>query len=449
LTVASDSIAEGNEAFRVVLSGAENATIASGTGTVTILDDDEPEAAVSIADASVVEGPTGTREAQFAVTLSAAVAHPVSVAWETASGTALAGRDFAWGSGKVSFPPGVASRTVTVTILGDRTPEPDETFQVVLSGPAGVALVDASAEGRIVNDDAAARDLGGDLRSDILWRHAGGALYVWQMDGTGLKSSSYLPPISLAWTIQGLGDFNGDGKADVLWREATSGATYLWLMDGASAIGQGYTASQADNTWAIKGVGDFDGDGNADILWRHTGGALYIWLMDGTGIKSSSYLSPISLAWTIRGLGDFNGDGTTDILWRESSSGGTYLWLMNGATAVATGYTASQADNTWVIQGVGDFDGDSRADILWRHTGGALYVWQMQATGIKTSNYLPPISLSWTIQQLGDFNGDGRADILWRETAGATYAWLMDGAVAVGAGYTATQADGTWVIQGR
>jgi chitinase len=101
-----------------------------------------------------VEGSGGTRDIQFAVTLSSAVAHPVSVAWETASGTALAGQDFAWSSGTVTFPPGVTSRTVTVTIVGDGTPEPDESFRVVLGGTAGVVLGDASAEGRIVNDDA-------------------------------------------------------------------------------------------------------------------------------------------------------------------------------------------------------------------------------------------------------------------------------------------------------
>jgi hypothetical protein len=154
LTIAADSIPEASEAFRVVLSGAEGATLASSTGTLTILDDDDPAETVSIADASVVEGSGGTRDIQFAVTLSSAVAHPVSVAWETASGTALAGQDFAWSSGTVTFPPGVTSRTVTVTIVGDGTPEPDESFRVVLGGTAGVVLGDASAEGRIVNDDA-------------------------------------------------------------------------------------------------------------------------------------------------------------------------------------------------------------------------------------------------------------------------------------------------------
>ena len=73
-------------------------------------------------------------------------------------------------------------------------------------------------------------------------------------------------------------------------------------------------------------------------------------MMNGTSIASQTYLPPISLAWQIRQISDFNGDGRADILWRESASGSTYLWLMNGATAISSGYTASQADNTWTIQ---------------------------------------------------------------------------------------------------
>jgi len=405
---------------------------------------------LSIADAAVTEGHAGTTNATFTVTLAPATGTTVTVGYATSDGTATAGSDYTAASGTLTFAPQQTTQSFTVTVHGDRVIEPDETFQVVLSGLSGATLGRATAEGRILNDDHAARDLDGDGHSDIVWRHTGGALYVWQMNGTAIEASSYLLPIGLGWTIQGMGDFNGDGKSDVLWREATSGATYVWFMNGAAMIGAGYTASQTDNTWTIQGVGDFDGDGKSDILWRHTGGALYVWQMDGTSTKKSSYLLPISLAWQIQGLGDFDGDGKTDILWRETPSGATYVWFMDGASTISAGYTASQTDNTWTVQGVGDFGADGRSDILWRHTGGALYVWQMEGTATKKSSYLPPISLAWQIKQLGDFDGDGKTDILWREDpSGSTYEWLMDGAVTVGAGYTASQTDNSWVIQAR
>ena len=51
--------------------------------------------------------------------------------------------------------------------------------------------------------------------------------------------------------MQGVSDFNGDGKADILWRD-TGGNTYVWIMDGPHVVaGTGYTNSQADNAWQI------------------------------------------------------------------------------------------------------------------------------------------------------------------------------------------------------
>src|SRR5262249_11030519 len=74
-------------------------------------------------------------------------------------------------------------------------------------------------------------------------------------------------------------DFNGDVKADILWRHS-SGNVYIWNMNGFT-IGTTGSPANVTNDWSIQGVGDFDGDGKNDILWRHTSGLVYIWLMDG------------------------------------------------------------------------------------------------------------------------------------------------------------------------
>jgi hypothetical protein len=105
-------------------------------------------------------------------------------------------------------------------------------------------------------------DFDGDGRADILWRNAGGpdtgALFVWLMDGTSIKGATYLDPISIDWQVQGLGDYNGDGKSDILWRNVNPGAVdagrfYIWMMNGPAVIaGTGYTSPQADLSWRVE-----------------------------------------------------------------------------------------------------------------------------------------------------------------------------------------------------
>jgi len=65
----------------------------------------------------------------------------------------------------------------------------------------------------------------------------------------------------------------------------------------------------------IAGIGDFDGNGSEDILWRDTSGNVSIWLMNGTSILSTTVLGNVPLTWTVAETGDYNGDGMTDILW--------------------------------------------------------------------------------------------------------------------------------------
>jgi hypothetical protein len=112
-----------------------------------------PPPTVSINDASVTEGNTGTINATFTVTLSAPDRQSVKVNYSTANGTAAAGSDFQTASGTLTFAPGETSKTITVAVLGDQMYEPDETFAVNLSGPTNATIGDSNGIGTIVNDD--------------------------------------------------------------------------------------------------------------------------------------------------------------------------------------------------------------------------------------------------------------------------------------------------------
>jgi hypothetical protein len=109
---------------------------------------------VSIDDASITEGHSGTKTLAFTVRLSTTASSAVTVSVATSNGTAMAGTDYVTAIGSLAFSPGQTNRTFSVVVNGDRTPESDESFLVTLSNPANATLADAQATGRILNDDA-------------------------------------------------------------------------------------------------------------------------------------------------------------------------------------------------------------------------------------------------------------------------------------------------------
>jgi Calx-beta domain-containing protein/carboxypeptidase family protein len=163
----NDTVDEADETFTVNLSNPQNAIIKNdpntgrfeGTGVVTIRDDD-PLPIVSIGDATVTEGNSGSVNASFAVTLSADSARTISVNYATVNGSALEADDFSATSGTSTFASGETSKTLTVPVNGDTAFEPDESFTVNLAHPNNAEIGDATGLGTIANDDAQPTDPG-------------------------------------------------------------------------------------------------------------------------------------------------------------------------------------------------------------------------------------------------------------------------------------------------
>ena len=109
------------------------------------------------------------------------------------------------------------------------------------------------------------------------------------MNGTNAASVGAVGPFNPgpSWQIKGTGDFNGDGKSDILWQNTTAQPA-IWLMNGTNATFGGAAGSfNPGPSWHIKGTGDFNGDGKSDILWQSDDGTPAIWLMNGTNAASS------------------------------------------------------------------------------------------------------------------------------------------------------------------
>jgi len=156
VTINGDTAIEPNETFLVNVNLIGGATVADGQAVGTISNDDVLPS-LSIADASIAEGNSGSQNISFTVSLSAAATGTVTFDIATANGTAMAPGDYTARSATAqTIPAGTLSKTFTVNVKGDKSLEPNETFLVNLSKVSGpVTLADGQAIGTIVNDDAA------------------------------------------------------------------------------------------------------------------------------------------------------------------------------------------------------------------------------------------------------------------------------------------------------
>jgi Ca2+-binding RTX toxin-like protein len=351
---------------------------------------------------------------------------------------------------------GLSGDTITDFEFGDRIVFTDAalagfTFNLVgntltysggsltLSAPVSGAIVATAAAGGgvqlTISPHDPESDFNGDGRSDVLWRNgSNGNVMEWLGQANGGFTSNYAGAGSaaLAWQIEGIGDFNGDGRDDVLWRN-DNGAITDWLAQAnGSFVNNGANVNlYVGGVWQASGTGDFNGDGRDDVLWRNTSdGNVREWLGQANGgfSANSAAASSASLAWHIEGVGDFNGDGRDDVLWRNDN-GAVTEWLAqaNGSFVNNGANVNLYVGPVWEAAGTGDFNGDGRDDVLWRNTSnGDVREWLGQANGgfVANSAAGSSASLAWQIEGVGDYNGDGRDDILWRHTSGSITDWL-------------------------
>ena len=143
-----DASDEPSETLSMTLSSPTNATLDVSSARGKILDNDVPPG-LSVADASGEEGST----LEFLVSVSSPSGRTVEVNYKTSNGTALSGQDYQAVTGTLTFAPGEASGTVSVSALADALGESSETFALTLSSPVHATLSDASADGTIIDKD--------------------------------------------------------------------------------------------------------------------------------------------------------------------------------------------------------------------------------------------------------------------------------------------------------
>ncbi len=331
-----------------------------------------------------------------------------------------------------------------------------------VAGTTCIAAMDApkAVTAAFAPDVVARTDFNGDGESDLLWRNAStGQVYRMLMNGFTITSGAvaYTEP-DTAWSVVGDADFNGDGVADLLWRNSATGQVYVMLFSSSGMPASGaIVASEPNPAWKIVHTPDLDGDGRADLLWWNSStGQVYAMLMNGASVTAQGFVyTEPNTAWSIAAVGDFAGSGKSNqLLWRNGSTGQLYLMTVGFAGGVfsQSGTMIYQEPNTsWKVLAAPDLDGDGRSDILWRNDAtGQVYAMLMNGATIASQAliYSEP-NLAWKIVAQGDYNGDGKADLLWRnESTGQVYMLQMSGLMTAGGAMVYTEPNTAWKILG-
>ena len=326
-------------------------------------------------------------------------------------------------------------------------------FTATAASSGGVQLSEAATQ-------AKSNDFNGDGLSDLLWQHTSDVItdYLSKANNGGMSDngSNFWLNLGSNVHVAATGDFNGDGRVDMILQNANgSFSEYLGQANGSLAASAATFNPGA--SWSIAGVGDFNGDGRSDILWHNSTGVITDWLGQSNGYfadNSSKFYVNFGTAWQVVGTGDFNGDGTSDILWQHSSGVITdYLGNSNGTFADNSANLWIDPGTNWQVVGTGDFNGDGIADILWRdRNSGTVTDYLGTASGGMSDNaahfFVNP-GTAWTIAGVGDYNGDAIDDILWRNTNGVVtdYVGNLDGTFSDNAAHLWVNPGTSWQPQ--
>jgi hypothetical protein len=277
------------------------------------------------------------------------------------------------------------------------------------------------------------------------------------------------------------GDFNGDGKTDILYIAKDAGklsgiATYS--SNGLNTVWQSWPSNYLGIQWYggayTAVVGDFNNDRMSDVLLqRNTAGDSFLMLADAngrlTGISQTIAQSQLQLTWS-KDLhtilpGDFSGDGRDDLFFQAAAPADLHGVPLSNASGLFTSSPAQTfTDSSWPIFkwsrkysaiSVGDFNGDDKDDLLIQgkpnvvmieydvpfpvpiyspNSFGVVYsqggVSPLQQVGVqqwsRNNNGVDWSALS-AMPVIEDFNGDGRDDVLLQARSVGRSSYLVTG----------------------
>jgi hypothetical protein len=224
----------------------------------------------------------------------------------------------------------------------------------------------------------------GSAAKDLVGRDASGQLLAFS---GAAASGPTLVPMGRTFPASNLllnvGDWNGDGKGDVMSR-STSGVMYLLRGRGDGTFSAPVVAGSGFGpVRLLAAVGDYTGDGHPDLVGQPSGGSMRIYPGNGATGFNGSYVAHAAVTASQQvGIGLWNGDGSPDSMVRRSD--GSLVYYPGNGPGGLTGGTkvgALSSAYDWMLS-VGDMSGDGRPDLLVRgKSSGTLYVLRGTSTG--------------------------------------------------------------------
>ena len=265
-------------------------------------------------------------------------------------------------------------------------------------------------------------DFNGDGKTDLAHLCCAGYGHIWTSVGDGSFSVSMFPTWP-GYSVQAgpwsSGDFNGDGRTDLI-HQCCQDHAIVWTANGDGTFGAsmalpwaGY--SMASGTWQ---QGDFNGDGKTDFVHLCCYDYANLWLSRGDGTFDVSVFKPRSDYWVQSGswqAGDFDGDGKTDLA-HLCCFDYINIWTSRGDGTFAVDKRQASV-GYWVQSGswrVGDINADHRADLIHLCCYDYANVWTATGGGNFSVAPFQPWPNYWVqsgVWRSGDFTGDGRTDL--------------------------------------
>ena len=272
-------------------------------------------------------------------------------------------------------------------------------------------------------------DFNHDYTSDILYRNlTNGDLGFYAMSNGGSGTGSGNTPgndlagtlggwvhiggTNLNYSVVGVGDFDGNGVSDILFRNNSTGDIGYYYQSGGSYSNWGHIGGSA-TSYGVVGVGDFMGNGTTDILFRNAStGDFGFYKMSGGASLGWVGFGGSAVSYNIVGIGDFYGvgsgqGGTSDILFRNDTTGDMgFFTVTNGVLGAWHGLGATSA--AYTVVAVGDYLGNGTDDILMRNTSTGDLGYYTMSNGVNTGwHSLGGTSTAYNI--VGDTTSNGVA----------------------------------------